>query len=432
MKLVIANILIFTALCANAQSWSLEQCVDSAYKNNIKIEVAKNNQEISQLKHKEVRSYLLPKLSLNGEYKYFVELPYQLLPLSVFGGPEGQFKETQFGVQHNINANLVLQAPVYSSTLNGNIQKVKLAKEIVEIEVAKSYDQVYFEVSKIYRNAQLISSQVNYIDSSIVNMKRVQLNIERLVSEKLANQSDVSKVELKISTLELNKSRLKTKLKQLYNALELLTATDLEITVESEILMMDIQPYVSNGDKELEVIQLQERMLTIDLKTLKRSRFLPELGFVATYGTQGYGFDQDPNRFLNFYPVGYAGIKLSQPLFNGMVTNKQIHQKELEIENLKLKEELIEDSKNLEIQNAILELENAFSNVELNDQQVELAQLIYTQEESKLHEGLISINDLLFAQNELLQNQQNYLMSVAQFLAADLHLKYITNNISNK
>ena len=79
----------------------------------------------------------------------------------------------------------------------------------------------------------------------------------------------------------------------------------------------------------------------------------------------------------------------------------------------------------------VLQLENAFNNVTLSEQQVDLAQSIYEQEEKKHKQGLISVNDLMIVQNELIQNQQNYLQSIAEFLAADLELKKLTNNISN-
>ena len=182
----------------------------------------------------------------------------------------------------------------------------------------------------------------------------------------------------------------------------------------------------------MEILQLQREIVNIDLKSLKRSKFLPEVGFVAMYGTQGFGYDQSPNQFLNFYPIGYAGIRFSYNLFNGTVTNKQIDQKNLELENLKLKEELVNDAQELEITNAVLDLGNAYDKVELSEQHVELAQSIYQQEEKKHREGLISINDLLMSQNELIQNQQNYLQSIADFLAADLQVKKLTNNISKK
>ncbi len=433
MKLVITNVLILFLSSMNlyGQTWTLQQCIDSVYANNQRIAIANNSQKLSALKYKEVKSNLLPKLSINGEYKYFIELPYQLMPLSVFGGPEGQFKEAQFGVPHNINANVLLQVPIYSSGLMGNIYKLETAQKIVELEVQKTYDQIYFEVSNIYRNAQLLKSQLVFIDSTISNTERVKQNIALLAEQKVANQNDVKKLELKVSTLHSYHANLDVKLQQIYNVLQLLTGSASTIEVEDNILMIDLMQYEDNGNKDIEIIQLQQEIINIDLKSMKQSKYIPEVGFVATYGTQGFGYDQSPNQFLNYYPIGYAGIRFTYPLFNGTVTNKKIDQKNLELENLKLKEELTKDAQQVEIENAVLQLENAFNNVTLSEQQVDLAQSIYEQEEKKHKQGLISVNDLMIAQNELIQNQQNYLQSIAEFLAADLELKKLTNNISN-
>ena len=430
-KLAITNILILLVFSTNlyAQQWTMEQCIDSAYSNSTQIAIANNNQKIIALKQQEVKSNLLPKLSLNGEYKYFLELPYQLMPLSVFGGPEGQFKEAQFGVPHNINANALLQGPLYSAALMGNIEKLATNIKMVDIETEKTYEEVYFEVSTIYRNAQLLKSQLIFIDSTLENTKRIQGIVAQLAAEKMANQSDIKKLDLKILTLELNRNKIETNLAQLYNALQLLTGAENSFEVEDNIVMVDIQQYAANENKDLALLKMQSQLINIDLQTLKRSKYIPEIGFVATYGTQGYGYNQEPNQFLNFYPIGYVGLRVSYPLFNGNATNKKIDQNELALENLKLKEKAVQDQLDLAINNAVLSLYNAYENVTLNETQLDLSETIYKQELKKHQQGVVSINDVLMAQNELIQNQQSYLQSIAQFLAADLMLKKLTNNI---
>ncbi|HNP07318.1 MAG TPA: TolC family protein, partial [Cyclobacteriaceae bacterium] len=104
-----------------AQVWTLQQCLDTAQQQNKNLLIAKNYNEISQQKMKEAKANLIPKLSINADYKYFIELPYQFMPQSAFGGPEGQFKQVQFGVPHNINANLQLTMPLYNPQVYGAI-----------------------------------------------------------------------------------------------------------------------------------------------------------------------------------------------------------------------------------------------------------------------------------------------------------------------
>ncbi|MFD1550777.1 TolC family protein [Putridiphycobacter roseus] len=431
-KLAITNVLfLFITFNVHAQPWTLQQCIDSAYTNSTKIKTANNNQKITALKQQEVKANLIPKLSIQGEYKYYLALPYQLMPLSIFGGPEGQFKEAQFGVPHNINVNALLQGPIYSNELMGNIEKLAIRNKMASIETAKSYEEIYFEVSTIYRNAQLLHSQLHFIDSILENTKKIQETVKQLALEKMANQSDIQKITLKIATLTLNKSHLETNLQQLYNALQLYTQSTNAITVEDHLLMVAINTYESKQNKDIALLKLQTELINLDLQTLKRSKYLPDVGFFATYGTQGYGYNQDPNSFLNFYPIGYVGLRVAYPIFNGNATNKKIGQDALWLENLKLKEEAVNDQMDLAIKNAVLTMNNAFQNVALNEAQMNLAATIYAQEVKKHEQGVTAVNDLLLAQNEWVQQQQNYVQSIAQFLAADLSLKKLTNNIPN-
>ena len=92
---------------AQAQVWSLQQCIDTAQVHNKNLKMGRNTIAIGEQKKKEAQANLIPKVSVNADYKYFTNLPYQLMPLSTFNptAPEGQFKEAQFGVPHNINAN---------------------------------------------------------------------------------------------------------------------------------------------------------------------------------------------------------------------------------------------------------------------------------------------------------------------------------------
>jgi len=81
----------------------------------------------------------MPKLSANVDYKYFTNLPYQLMLLSTFvpTAPEGEFKEAQFAVPHNINANLQLTIPLYNPHISGCSETNILATEVAQLKQEK-------------------------------------------------------------------------------------------------------------------------------------------------------------------------------------------------------------------------------------------------------------------------------------------------------
>jgi outer membrane protein TolC len=89
--------------------------------------------------------------------------------------------------------------------------------------------------------------------------------------------------------------------------------------------------------------------LNSELSTLKNSR-LPSLSLYGSYGATGFGYDKAPNDFLKFYPVSFAGIQLSYPLFNGTITNRKLNQKKLELKNNDLQFSLLTEQTTLGIE----------------------------------------------------------------------------------
>ena len=153
-KHVLALLLSLLAFqVASAQMWSMEQCIDTALVANKNLQMGRNNLEMVTAKQREAKANLIPKLTANADYKYFTNIPYQLLPLSIFGGPEGQFKEAQFGVPHNANANLQLTLPIYNPQLYGAIETSKVAADFTTLQYRKSEEQIVFEVSNLYYTA---------------------------------------------------------------------------------------------------------------------------------------------------------------------------------------------------------------------------------------------------------------------------------------
>ena len=203
---VLLLILLLLSTQGIAQKWSLKQCIDSAQTTNKNLQIAKNNIAISTQKEREAKSNLLPRLSANADYKYFTNLPYQLMPLSTFNpaAPEGQFQETQFGVPHNINANLQLAIPIYNAQVYGGIEATKIASELTNLKLQKDEEQLYFEITNLYYNAQILHAQKAFLDSNLANASRLLSNLKLLQEQLLATGTDVGKVELQIAQL-LNK-----------------------------------------------------------------------------------------------------------------------------------------------------------------------------------------------------------------------------------
>ena len=54
---------------AQAQVWTLQQCIDTAQVYNKTLQMSRNNIAISQQKRKEASANLIPKITANADYK---------------------------------------------------------------------------------------------------------------------------------------------------------------------------------------------------------------------------------------------------------------------------------------------------------------------------------------------------------------------------
>lgn len=416
-----------------SQTLSLEQCIDTAQAYNKTLQISKNNKTISDQKHQEAKANLIPKLNISAEYKYYNDLPTQLMPQSAFGGPEGVYKDTQFGVPHNINSSIQMTVPLYNPQIYGAIKTTKIASELSELQVQKTEEQLYYDISNLYYNAQILIHQKAFADSNLVNTNRLLKNLKLLKEQLMVKGSDVSKVQLQADQLLMQQQLIQSNYEQVVNALKFSMGLSLEkdIQIESEIKYESLSDYKNHSTLDMQITSTYNRILNSDLKTLKNSR-LPSVSLYGAYGTTGYGYTEKPNDFLDFYPLSFAGLQIAYPLFNGTVTLKRIKQKNIEIKNNELQLSLVQDQNSMQLKNARNQKLISVATIETSSSQIQLAQSIYDQSILQQKGGIATLSDVLLADSSLREAQQAYLTAIINYLKADLELKKLSGNISVK
>jgi outer membrane protein TolC len=431
IQLILFIIFTINEVKVSAQTWSIQQCIDTSLVHNKNLMMSRNTISIGEQKQKEAKANLIPKLAVNLDYKYFTDLPYQLMPLSTFNpnAPEGQFKEAQFGVPHNINANLQLTVPLYNAQLYGAIKSTTIATEMNEMQYRKTEEQLQFEIYNLYYNAQVLHHQLVFIDSNIINANKLLKNITLLNEHLLAKGTDVGKVNLQVKLLQTQKENITIKYIQVLNALKFAIgiSIDQEFKIDPKIVNVNSnsenKPDSFSQILDIQILKTQHRLLKSEISTLNKSRVLPSLNLIGSFGTTGFGYDRKPNDFLKFYPIGFAGIQISYPLFNGTVTLRKTNQKKLELKNNELQAELLSDQNKLQIENSKLQIKISKNTLETISEQITLAQSILAQSIEQQKQGTATLNDVLLADNALREIQQNFISTTIEYLKAELELK---------
>ncbi|MEZ4986405.1 MAG: TolC family protein [Saprospiraceae bacterium] len=416
---------------AFAQNMTLQQCTEVAVANNKNLLVLRNNLQLAEQKKQEALSNRLPKITATGDYKFFTNLPYQLMPLSTFNpaAPEGEFKEAQFGVPHNLGLNVQAAMPIYNPQIKTGVQGTVIASELGYLQVEKSEEQVVFEVANLYYNAQILQQQLLFVDSNLVNANRLFATMQLLHSQGLAKGTDVGKIELQQSQLQSQRLQLESKLAQVFNGLNFFMGKELDapLSVPIDIATAENNAYSVSTSVDLRLSQAQNRLLINELELIEKTK-LPTVSLVAHYGLTGFGYLQQPEPFVKIFPIGFIGVQANYPIWNK--TNRfRIAQKEVEINGNRLQSEQIQAQNDLQIANAMTQKNAAQANISTSQKQIDLAKSVYLQTLVQQRQGTAMISDILLADNALREAQVNYLNVLVEYLKADLELKKASGSI---
>ncbi len=424
-------LILFSLSSVQSQTFSLNQCIDTALKYNRNIKLIQQDVFLAKDKNKETISNLLPKIHAVADYKYYTNLPYQLMPAKAFGGPEGTYKEVQFGLPQNLNLNLQFNLPLFNATILNSIHTTDLMVQLSEIQRTKTKEDVVLEVSNAYYNAQILSNQLAFIDSNIINSKKLLEITNLLHDQQMIKRTDVDKVELQLAQLQSQRNNTFSQYLQVLNALKFQMGKPLDdsisiLTVENLIVVNDY-PISTTSDEKL--IEKKLELNNSEMKGLKYA-LLPSLGIYGLYGTTGFG-NTGSNSFFNFYEIGFVGIQLNIPLFNGLSTHRKIEQKAIDIEKNTMMKDLLTEKISLETKNAKMQYEVMKKNIETSFKQISLAKSIFDNTVIQSKQGVASVTDILLADNSLRESQQNYIVAMANLRKSELELKRISGNLLN-
>jgi OMF family outer membrane factor len=420
----------FSVNTLHAQKLSYSQAIDSALHFNKRIQSASLGVQIQQEKHKEAIGMLLPQLTASADYKYFTDLPYNLMPQSAFGGPAGVFKEVQFGVPHNIQASVQLQVPLYQPQVWGAVRATSLAEEMSALQLSKTKEQVYLETANLYRQAQLIAYQKDITTKNLENAIKLEQLTQSVFDQGLAKETDWGQIQLQTAQLRDVLLQLEQAEKQMLSLLKIQLgwSDSRPLELDSELLPKTAATEAVQPTVDFRITEIQQSLIRSELSTIQWSR-LPSLSLFGSYGTTGFGNNESPNEFLNFYPLSFVGVKTQVNLFTGLSSVRKSSQKKIELKQAQLMQEQLVDSQSAQLQQARFAYSLAQSQLKTAEQQQDLAQSIYSQTQLEFEQGVVSLRDVLLADSSLQKAQQSHIQQLVALVKAELEIKLLSGNI---
>jgi outer membrane protein len=432
---VILLFILLIPVCINAQEVSLKDLISRALQNNQTVKSTVLEHSIASEKISEVKSNMLPQLNISGDYKYYTQVPRQLMDASSLGGLPNSYIVFGTGIPWSLGTTISLGQLIYSQEYITGVKLAHTGKELNELLIKKSKEEIAYNVSAAYYNAQILTSQMKFIESNIGNMEKLISTGELLYENQMIKQSDVDKLKLSKTMLETQQSTVKESYDEIINALKFLSG------------MPQSDNLVINNDISTEVITLPSLGIKPDrteLKLLEKKKELSELerkniiaGFIPTLSACGvfnysfYGKGGDYSIFKG-YPSSWFGLQLSWNLFDGFAKKSKLQQKDLEMQKLNLQVNQLNENISMELKNSIQQISLQKTNIQSRREQLSLAEKIYDQTQLQFKEGLVNITDVIQSDNSLREAQNNYLVSTINLLNAQLSWKKATGKLINE
>lgn len=424
---------------------SLPQACQLAIDSNLIIKNAKLSILKSKYLQSEFKSKLYPQLEGYSDLLNYYQIPKMMMPGELFGGT-GQIA-MEMGTKYDWSSGFRASMKLFDLSYLTSIKVANMEKKICDLGLIQKKEEIVYQLSQVYYLCLSTKYQKDYLNQNLQNTDHLLEILKAQNENGLARKIDYSKVMVTRNNLQTqidNLSQLFNKqigmLKYLMgiNALNIIELTDtasLEISADSLALLIKKGNTQDDYNTLTDIKVLDNRIETIALnkKGLLKSYF-PTLSGNGTFLFQGQQnefnfFDGQSDRF---FKVGYLGLSVSLPLFDGFEKHSKLLQYNVELQQLKnSRKNAIENIKKDYI-DAVNQFNNSVTTIMRQKENIKIAEQDYSIGLAGFTQQTVLLSDLILSENSLTEARLSYVDSWLQLKNADLEVKKVKGELINK
>jgi outer membrane protein TolC len=437
------NILLFTVYIATSVSfaqqnpkatYTIEQLVNVALKNDPLFAIAQMDSQIYRLQYAQSLSALLPKLDMSFDTRYNVMRQSFILPTSAFGGTDGGYKRLLQGTPWNANLAFDGSIPLFNASVlaSRKLAGMKRTKAMIDLESRKQ--QLTYDISLLYFQLSTLQSLDAIYYQQEAAKKEILITATQKLSNGTATQIDVEQaavdVELSTYNLELNAIQIENaaaKIERITGKLdgEIVTASAAYLLLSHGVLSTETD--LSNRPD----MRLQQQTSSELLQISKAAtwNYLPTISMNGRLASQAFRQTFDLISANPWYAYSYVGVELKLSIFQGGFRIHATKIAQLEAEKSKARLSDLER----QAQSEIVESQNNYRlaqfELKLRAKELEAYQLREKSMTEKVALGAASSADLSKLNAEYTSIMKNLLNATEQALKSALNHKKALGNL---
>lgn len=406
------------------QTWSLEDCLQYAYEQNIELKQSRLSLESSQIDTKNAKAKFFPNLSAGVSYQYtntpFQETTGNNLDNYIITGNSGSDKN-QLSGSYNLRSSLTL---FNGGKLLNQVKSSKIAEEMQNASLEETFDNIESAIVTGYLQILYAQESVR-INENTVEVSKAQC--ER--GEKLKNAGSLSESDYAQLVSQYSNDKYQLVVSQNTLAQNILTLKQLlelgiDETIEIETPELDatdvLTPIASLNEiyqtallclPSIKYSELNIAAAKLDIKSAQ-SGYYPSLSLSAGVSTghlstsDGKTGSQMKNKLSES-----IGLSLSIPIYSNRDTRSAVSKARIAATTAELELESTKKTLLSDIENLCLDVKAAQEQYVSAQEQVKTSQASYDLIQEKFNRGMANTLELLTEKNNLLSAEQQVLQA---------------------
>ncbi len=432
LVLLLAGWLFAPSSQAQGTEYGLNDLVQQALTKNLTVRVDQLDRQVNQAQIDQVKARALPQVNFAGDYRYYIRIPGQVIPLSAFGGPEGSYTVAAFSLPFNLSSTVQANQVLYNAGLRIGLRLAKAGQEATELQIRRTKEDIVYNVTAAYFNAQTAAQQLQFLRDNITRLDESIRVLDLQYQNKLVQGIDVDRLRLNRTTLETQVESLQADYNRILSLLKFLAGIPQTETIRIRTQIDATPSVVATGapainradvlllNKQLEINQLNQKNT--------KAGFLPTLALYGVANNTVFATTVG-NAYITAVPGYWAGLQLNWNIFDGNLRKAQTAQQRVENQKIVLQQQQLNESIAMDVANATNQINVQQRNLQNTQAQVELARKVYTQTQLQVKEGVADLTALIQTENALREAQNNYLTTLVRLRTAELDLNKATGNL---
>ena len=332
------------------------------------------------------------------------------------------FVAAQFGTRYSANAAVSLTQLLFDGQVFVGLQardaSIAFAKKGAELtsEIIKT------NVLKIYYQLLAGRTQLELLDSTIAFVNKNLSDTRVLYDNGFREKLDIDRVSVQLANLQTERNKVMNLLSNGYYGLKVLMG----MPVEDQLILTDtLTPsqvkegmlsaadYKYEDRKDFQVAQIGKQLGEYNIKRYQLSK----IPTIALNGVYAKNAQRNTWSFLQqrqpWFTISNVSLNMTVPIFNGFVTRSRISQTRLELQRTLNEIEGLKRSIDSEVASARNNFQSAIARLDVQQQNLELAEKVYVQVKKKYEMGVGSQTEINLAQNEWKAAQTNYVTALS-------------------